>query len=190
MSNSLVVCDGQQTRIQESTKEKKNFKNVLGFYSANSTVNSANHQPRSAQIRDKSSTVKERRSVDVASTSSGSYFVSLSYRRKKHRTLEERASVTDASFYDHEPNGIAPLSTSPSTSPAPPVVHLNLPESKMPLMLEVPQERASRRKMARIEAQDGPWSVSVAENDKHSYSIYIKSEFNRLFSLMNFAIFP
>lgn len=47
----------------------------------------------------------------------------------------------------------------------------------MPLMLEVPQERASRRKMARIEAQDGPWSVSVAENDKHSYSIYIKSAF-------------
>ncbi len=46
--------------------------------------------------------------------------------------------------------------------------------------LEVPQERASRRKLARMEAQEGPWSVSVADTpyDKNSYSIYIKSEYS------------
>ena len=39
------------------------------------------------------------------------------------------------------------------------------------------QERPARRKVVRIEAQDGPWSVSVAENPdrKGEYSIYVKS---------------
>lgn len=41
------------------------------------------------------------------------------------------------------------------------------------------QERFTRRKLVRIEAQDGPWSVSVAENPdrKSEYSIYVKSTF-------------
>lgn len=178
MSSPSVAYNGLQTQLQETTRAKRGFKNVLGFYSSNSTSNSASHRSRSAQTpKEKNRTVRERRSVDVTSTASGSYFVSLSYRRKKERTREERASVTNISFFERISTDIPTQPTSPNPLPSVPVVSLNSPEPKMPLMLEVPQERASRRKMARIEAQDGPWSVSVAENDKHSYSIYIKSAF-------------
>jgi hypothetical protein len=37
---------------------------------------------------------------------------------------------------------------------------------------------SSRRGPVRMDTQDGPWSVSVAETpyDSHSYSLYIKSK--------------
>jgi hypothetical protein len=49
----------------------------------------------------------------------------------------------------------------------------------------------SRRPPVRMDAQDGPWSVSVAEtpHDARSYSLYIKSEFTDLFALfLSFSI--
>lgn len=40
--------------------------------------------------------------------------------------------------------------------------------------------------------QDGPWSVSVAETpyDAYSFSLYIKSEFHRLFLLLSLSMAP
>lgn len=44
--------------------------------------------------------------------------------------------------------------------------------------IDTAHNRPIRRPPVRIDAQEGPWSVSVAEtpHDAHSYSIYIKSE--------------
>jgi hypothetical protein len=41
------------------------------------------------------------------------------------------------------------------------------------------QPRPSRRQVLRVEAQDGPWTVSVAENHHRpsSYTLYVKSEY-------------
>jgi hypothetical protein len=46
--------------------------------------------------------------------------------------------------------------------------------------IDAAHTRPVRRPPVRIDAQEGPWSVSVAEtpHDAHSYSIYIKSESN------------
>ena len=38
------------------------------------------------------------------------------------------------------------------------------------------QPRPARRQVLRVDAQDGPWTVSVAENHPSSYTLYIKSE--------------
>ena len=39
------------------------------------------------------------------------------------------------------------------------------------------QPRPARRQVLRVDAQDGPWTVSVAENHHpSSYTLYIKSE--------------
>ncbi|THH09333.1 hypothetical protein EW145_g2097 [Phellinidium pouzarii] len=181
----------------ESPKTKKGLRTVLGFYSSNSSPASPNPSPTSTSFRlrsaqtqtqtdkEKISTLRERRSVDVTSSGSGSYFVSLSYRKKTARSREERASVTDISFFQSNPSSVP---STPKPAPAPLLlpspqsytVILNSPESKkrMTKAPEIPHERASRRKMARIEAQDGPWSVSVAESpyDRNSYSIYIKTQ--------------
>jgi serum/glucocorticoid-regulated kinase 2 len=41
------------------------------------------------------------------------------------------------------------------------------------------QSRPARRQVLRVDAQDGPWTVSVAENPHHpsSYTLYVKSEY-------------
>ena len=167
-----------QTHAPPHVKKSK-FRTVLGFsaISANSSSSSSSSPyTRSAQLT--ASTVTERRSIDVSS--SGTYFVSLNSRKKRSRN--DRGSVTDISFFKPTtttPTTTTTQSTSTAQTPSRPV-HIPLAKytNKMTKALEVPGERASRRKMARMEAQDGPWSVSVAETpyDKSSYSIYIKSE--------------
>ncbi|KIJ54427.1 hypothetical protein M422DRAFT_241670, partial [Sphaerobolus stellatus SS14] len=38
----------------------------------------------------------------------------------------------------------------------------------------------ARRKPLRMDAQDGPWSISVADNDQRSYTIYIQTPTHHL----------
>jgi hypothetical protein len=47
------------------------------------------------------------------------------------------------------------------------------PESTMPPSVDIKHNRAARP--VRMDAQDGPWSVSVAEASPRSLTIYIKS---------------
>lgn len=208
-----------QNAIVHSSSEpqpraKKGLKSVLGFSRASSAEprpspsasapasaaanSNANGDPTSKGTTasqgsfspsSRPRTLRERRSVDVSNAGSGSFTVSLSYRRKASRNREGRASVSDISFFSADPPPLTSASspsvpTTPTKSTHTPVhsVNLNSPEAKqrtMPGINDVPQERASRRKLARIEAQDGPWSVSVAESpyDKNSYSLYIKSAY-------------
>ncbi|KAH8094774.1 hypothetical protein DFH11DRAFT_1738329 [Phellopilus nigrolimitatus] len=196
MPSRAIGSSATDTHARASSKTKKGLRTVLGFYSSTSnnssssnppTSVSAHSLPRSAQTpkqKEKHSVTRERRSVDVTNSGTGSYFVSLSYKKNRPRTSEGRASVTDISFFQPDFSSTpvkSKLDPSISTTPpplSPTTVSLDSPNSKkMPKTLEVPQERASRRKMARIEAQDGPWSISVAETpyDKNSYSIYIKT---------------
>ncbi|KAI5120805.1 hypothetical protein M0805_002432 [Coniferiporia weirii] len=188
MPSRVIGSNVSEAPQRTNAKTRKGLSSVLGLHSYNSRSASATSPPvssssflRSAQTdAEKVNTVRERRSLDVTSSGTGSYFVSLSYRKKTARTREDRASVTDISFFQPKPPSLPSTPKLTSVLPLrPDTINLNSPDSKkkMTKTLEIPQERASRRKMARIEAQDGPWSVSVAESpyDKRCYSIYIKT---------------
>lgn len=144
---------------------------MLGFRSPAGYLSTAdaNTLTRSAheQFVSKEPPSTERNSIDFSNT--GAFRLTLSY-KKKHKSRNERASVTDASFFQPEVDPALPSDTAQAKLDCP----------AMTKALEVPQERASRRKLARMEAQEGPWSVSVADTpyDKNSYSIYIKSEYS------------
>ena len=78
--------------------------------------------------------------------------------KQRRRQRADRSSITEASFY-----------TADSAVPSIPIAMKNFdPANARPL----------RRPPVRIDAQEGPWSVSVAEtpHDASSYSLYIKSE--------------
>lgn len=172
-----------------NTDSKRGFKTVLGLSPFTTPTPVSTSQPRSAPPSN-FSTVKERRSLDVSGSSS--YFVSLSYRKKKSRV--DRTSIAETSFF-HQALPVDAASI-PTHTPTPPLQHLEHTSTStqpasiinserasvtMTRTIEVAQERASRRKLVRMDAQEGPWSISVAENpyDKknhNNYSIYIKSE--------------
>lgn len=86
-----------------------------------------------------------------------------SYRQsRKHRS--ERSSVSDSSFFQ-----ISPADTIPSNqNPDPLIAKRNMN----------PIYSRPRRPPVRIDAQDGLWSVSVAESpySVRSFSLYIKSK--------------
>lgn len=165
MSASLTgTATETQTQPPANVEKRNKFRTVLGF--APTAV--ASNPPPSSYSRGahtlKNATVTERRSVDV--TGSGAYFASLG-RKKSSRSVRSR--VAESAFYDEE--------SSSSFSPAAAASNAEYTNMAQTQTLQVPQERESRRKLVRMEAQDGPWSVSVAETpyDKNSYSIYVKS---------------
>jgi hypothetical protein len=82
---------------------------------------------------------------------SSTKFTTVTDPRRKLRT--NRTPVQDFVFIDDEKN----IPTDPNTMDA----------------------ASTRRPPVRMNPQDGPWSVSVAETpgDDRSYSLYIKSEF-------------
>lgn len=76
------------------------------------------------------------------------------------------ASVTTLSFFE------------PDTT-----VHVeNTPPSPVMTATQERQARAPRRQVLRVDAQDGPWTVSVAENPHHpsSYTLYVKTPTHNL----------
>ncbi len=172
-------ADTNPSRSTQVIDIKQTFRTVLGFRSPAGYLSTAdaNTLTRSAheQFVSKEPPSTERNSIDFSNT--GAFRLTLSY-KKKHRSRNERASVTDASFFQPEVDPALPSDAAQAKLDCP----------AMTKALEVPQERASRRKLARMEAQEGPWSVSVADTpyDKNSYSIYIKSEY----STSHFTILP
>jgi hypothetical protein len=82
--------------------------------------------------------------------------------RRKHRA--ERSSISDSSFFI-----VPPSDTIPSDRNAEPKNNMNSKSLNA---------RPNRRHPLRLDAQDGPWSVSVAETPHRalSYNLYIKSE--------------
>lgn len=95
-----------------------------------------------------------RRSIDTARSYS---------RRRKQRP--DRSGVADISFF--EPDAILIASTDENSNPIPTIENMKVTDGN-----------TSLRPPVRMDAQDGPWSVSVAEtpHDARSYSLYIKSE--------------
>ncbi|KAI0042540.1 hypothetical protein FA95DRAFT_559895 [Auriscalpium vulgare] len=77
-----------------------------------------------------------------------------------------RANIADASFF--EP------STTVFVDPSPP--------SPIMKAQQEPHSRPVRRQVLRMDAQDGPWTVSVAENPHHpaSFSLYVKTPTHNL----------
>ena len=133
---------------------KKNLKTVLGF----STLSFRDVNP-----------IRGRSSVDTypprEPSSRASVDISRTYQCDR-KTGVERSSITDLSFFESR-------TSSPHSQHAP---HNNSVRSMN--NLDAAPSRSTRRPPVRIDAQEGPWSISVAEtpHDARSYSIYIKSE--------------
>ena len=90
---------------------------------------------------------------------------SSSSTRRRRRPRGQLKGITTLSFFE------------PDTT-----VHVeNTPPSPVMTATQERQTRAPRRQVLRVDAQDGPWTVSVAENPHHpsSYTLYVKSEFVR-----------
>ncbi|KAH0837846.1 hypothetical protein J3R83DRAFT_6070 [Lanmaoa asiatica] len=136
---------------------KKNFKTVLGF----GALSFKDVNP----IRGRSSVdtyCPREPSVRASVDTSRSY----QYNRK---SKAERSSVTDLTFFESR-------NSSPHNEHAP---HNNSVRSMR--NVDAAPSRSTRRPPVRIDVQEGPWSISVAEtpHDARSYSIYIKSESHR-----------
>lgn len=205
----------QVKQAETDSKSRKTLKTIFGFYPSNSTdIASDNPSPhtantntatalRSAQTskeKEKFSSVRQRRSVD---DSGADNFASLSYRRQRARNHEGRASVTEVSFFQQTPpipqtapifpRTLQPASTNESL-PKTTTIDLTSPDrkTKMTKTLDMTQERANRRKLVRIQTEEGPWSISVAESpyDRKCYSIYIKSASVSSCSLSFWSVVP
>jgi serum/glucocorticoid-regulated kinase 2 len=157
-----AVVRSDEPQLQDVTASKKKFKTVLGLGNPvfnDDTIGRGHEvgQPRRPNYL-------TRRSTDAA----------RSYNKKKRKQRHDRSGVTDTSFF--EPDAIIIPSTAENNTPIPSV------ENMKPLDMNT-----SRRPPVRMDAQDGPWSVSVAEtpHDARSYSLYIKSEFTDLFALFS-----
>lgn len=149
----------QEPQQQDATASKKNLKTVLGlgatvFKDDTAAQLSPSAKPTPPTARRQNTFT--RKSIDTAR--------SYSQRRKQR---QERSNVSDTCFF--EPDAIVIPSSDETTDPIPTL------ENKMKNI----DANTSRRPPVRMDAQDGPWSVSVAEtpHDARSYSLYIKSEF-------------
>ncbi|KAG6380673.1 hypothetical protein JVT61DRAFT_5045 [Boletus reticuloceps] len=133
---------------------KKNFKTVLGF--------------GALSFKDVN-LIRGRSSVDTFRPREPSARASVDTSRSYHydrKSGVERSSITDLAFFESR-------NPSPHNQHAP---HNNSVRSMK--NLDAAPSRSMRRPPFRIDAQEGPWSISVAEtpHEARSYSIYIKSE--------------
>ncbi|KAG1879535.1 hypothetical protein C8R48DRAFT_745056 [Suillus tomentosus] len=148
---------GVAATFHQRGASKKNFKSVLGFGSFNRSRSSVDsYLPRQPTSR-----------VSIDTTRSFQY---------KRKSRQERASATDASSDS--------LSSSPHAHQEHSQNHKHDPNNTVRSMksIDAAHTRPLRRPPVRIDAQEGPWSVSVAEtpHDVHSYSIYIKTSTHNL----------
>ncbi|KAG1886241.1 hypothetical protein F4604DRAFT_1878073 [Suillus subluteus] len=148
---------GVAATFHQRGASKKNFKSVLGFGSFNRSRSSVDsYLPRQPTSR-----------VSIDTTRSFQY---------KRKSRQERASATDVSSDS--------LSSSPHAHQEQSQNHKHDPNNSVRSMksIDAAHTRPARRPPVRIDAQEGPWSVSVAEtpHDAHSYSIYIKTSTHNL----------
>jgi hypothetical protein len=82
----------------------------------------------------------------------------------------DRGSVADISLFRPIDNTTTPKQT--------PIVDLTLDINKTMTVENTLSNPSGVRPPVRMDAQEGPWSISVAEtpHDAHSYSLYIRSE--------------
>jgi len=110
------------------------------------------HRPDNSQVRSRPTLPKPPVSVRA----------SLSPRRRR-KPRAEIQNINTLSFFESD-----------ST------VHVeNTPSPSSPVMTATQerQPRPARRQVLRVDAQDGPWTVSVAENHHpSSYTLYVKSK--------------
>ncbi|OBZ68429.1 RAC family serine/threonine-protein kinase [Grifola frondosa] len=116
-------------------------------------------QPATSAVDIKSHHSFTRRSVDLVARHS--------VQDNHHR---EHSSVTDGSFFEPDPS---------------PQLHPNKPTSTASSTMKnsaTSQPMLSRRIPFRVDGQDGPWTVSVAEtpHDASSYSLYIRTPTHNL----------
>lgn len=144
---------GVATTFHQHGDSKKNFKSVFGFGSFNRSRSSVDsYLPRQSS----------RISLDTTRSF-----------QPKRKSRQERPSVTDVS---------SDSLSSPSHHAHQDHIQNYKHDSNNPVRsmksVDAAHTRPIRRPPVRIDAQEGPWSVSVAEtpHDAHSYSIYIKSE--------------
>ncbi|KAH7922670.1 hypothetical protein BV22DRAFT_1016856 [Leucogyrophana mollusca] len=154
---------------QQYIAPKKNFKSVLGF--------------GSLTLKDSAAPNRSRSSVDTyhhprQASGRASIDTARSYQHKR-KSRAERSSVTDLSFFASK-SSPSPRSTSPQPHNVDHSFHNNSVRSMK--TLDAAHPRPMRRPPIRVDAQEGPWSVSVAEtpHDARSYSIYIKTPTHNL----------
>lgn len=137
---------------------KNRFRTALGFGSLSRESSDTNTQTTKSDIHNLTFT---RQSIDTARSYAS---------RKKNRA--DRDSVANISFFQQDIQ--APKT--PISDNHPSIVDLTI-DTSMTVENSLSQP-SSRRPPVRMDAQDGPWSVSVAEtpHDVHSYSLYIKSK--------------
>lgn len=142
---------------------KKKFRTVLGLSQIPKETNLTDHS--ASTIRHHQTFA--RRSIDTA----------RHYSQRRTRRAD-RASVADIDFFERDlvvlEDPITPDNDTPNA-----VVDLTTDITDMPSVSDnAPAHQSSRRPPVRMDHQDGPWSVSVAESPhhNHSYSLYIKSE--------------
>jgi serum/glucocorticoid-regulated kinase 2 len=139
-------------RYQPSSKDK--FRTVLGlgpvFKHPNPTVPHPHPGGHNSAY--------SRKSIDTP----------RSYKAKRKHKVE-RASVTDRSFFGLTAETTGVISNEDHETSESFIVIDNMKRF---------EANNSRRPPVRMDAQDGPWSVSVAETpyDAQSFSLYIKSE--------------
>jgi hypothetical protein len=148
---SIVRTISPQTSY--TTHSKSRFKTVLGFSRNSSDTDT---QATRAEIRNPAFT---RQSIDTARSYAS---------RRKTRT--DRGSVANISFFRPVDKTITGNQTS--------VVDLTLELDNNMTIDNTPSNTSGMRPPMRMDAQEGPWSISVAEtpHDAQSYSLYIKSE--------------
>lgn len=159
MPSVVRIAEPQQ---QDATTSKKKFGTVLGlgspaFKESEESINKLS--PGAKQPSPRRVNTFTRKSIDTA----------RSYRQRRKQRAEG-SSVTDTEFF--EPDAILIPSPDESTDPIPTIPNMRTIDAN-----------TSRRPPVRMDAQDGPWSVSVAEtpHDASSYSLYIKSESPSIF---------
>ncbi len=92
---------------------------------------------------------------------------SLSTRRRRNPRTETQ-NINTLSFLEFDSTIHVE-----NTPPSPPIAVMTAAQERQP--------RPARRQVLRVDAQDGPWTVSVAENPHRphrpsSYTLYVKSE--------------
>jgi hypothetical protein len=130
-----------------SSSKKRTPRTVLGL------SNILLQRPDNSQVRSRPSLPKPPVSIRK----------SLSPRRRR-KPRAEIQNINTLSFFE-------PDSTVHVENPTP------SPSSPLMTATQERQPRPARRQVLRVDAQDGPWTVSVAENHHpSSYTLYIKSE--------------
>jgi len=130
-----------------STSKKRSPRTVLGL------SNILLHRPDNSQGRSRPTLSKPPVSVRT----------SLSPRRRR-KPRAEIQNINTLSFFESD-STVHVENTTPS------------PSSPVMTATQERQPRPARRQVLRVDAQDGPWTVSVAENHRpSSYTLYVKSE--------------